>query len=72
MMIIYITLYSSELGECDGNEQETISSGDPSVPQWPYLFEAVTRQDSPVRESVSICNNRVFPLETDKGEFYFH
>ena len=57
--------------DCGANQMETISGGDPSVPEWPYLFEAVTRGDSPVRESVAICNNRFFPLQFDNRKSIF-
>ena len=57
--------------DCSADETETISGDDANVPNWPYLFEAVTRGNSPVRDSVVTCNNRIFPLATDDSKRQF-
>ncbi|CAK8684827.1 unnamed protein product [Clavelina lepadiformis] len=53
----------SEFSECGANDEELISGNDQAVPDFPYRFEAITRGDSPVRDAVTICNDRVFPLQ---------
>uniref|UniRef100_F6XTL5 Uncharacterized protein n=1 Tax=Ciona intestinalis TaxID=7719 RepID=F6XTL5_CIOIN len=50
----------SELAECGPNNEETITTGDNSVPSWPFLFEAISLDTSPVKSVATSCN-RIFP-----------
>lgn len=56
--------FSSELSGCDSSNQEVMSEGDPEVPRWPYRFEALVKQSSPLSASIRNCNLMVFPLQT--------
>ncbi|XP_078491003.1 uncharacterized protein LOC100184932 [Ciona intestinalis] len=54
------TLCTSELAECGSNNEETITAGDTSVPSWPFLFEAIALNTSPIKSVATSCN-RIFP-----------
>nr|CAB3245030.1 fibrillin-1-like [Phallusia mammillata] len=58
------TTCGSDLVDCDASNQETISTGDPDAPAWPYRFEAITRNDSPFKPIIRTCNAQIYPLST--------
>lgn len=61
----------SEFQECDANNRAIITETNPDITRWPYRYEALTVDESPLKAAIGLCNQRLYPPDVASKLSFF-